>query len=131
MKLVTALVSCPSLSPSINLPYLFFNKFLKKLISVYFGCAGSPLLLSSDCNERGLVFISVQGLLIVGASLVEHGLQECGLQWLQHVGLVAPWQVGSSWTRDRTLVPCIGKQILNHWTTREALYLTFFFFFPC
>ena len=26
----------------------------------------------------------------------------------------------SSLTRDQTLVPCIGKQILNHWTTREV-----------
>ena len=26
----------------------------------------------------------------------------------------------SSWTRDQTHVPCIGKRILNHWTTREA-----------
>ena len=28
--------------------------------------------------------------------------------------------MGSSWTRDQTQVPCIGRQILNHWTTREA-----------
>ena len=26
----------------------------------------------------------------------------------------------SSWTRDRTCVPCTGRQILNPWTTREA-----------
>ena len=25
----------------------------------------------------------------------------------------------SSWARGRTSVPCIGKQILDHWTTRE------------
>ena len=25
-------------------------------------------------------------------------------------------------TRDQTHVPCIGRQILNHWTTREILY---------
>ena len=31
-----------------------------------------------------------------------------------------PWHVGSSWTRARTHVPCIGKQILNHCATREA-----------
>ena len=28
--------------------------------------------------------------------------------------------VGSSHTRDQTHVPCIGRQIPNHWTTREA-----------
>ena len=26
----------------------------------------------------------------------------------------------SSWTRDGTHVPCTGRQILNHWTTREV-----------
>ena len=36
------------------------------------------------------------------------------------MGLVAPWHVESSQTRDRTHVPCIGRQILNHWTSREA-----------
>ena len=27
----------------------------------------------------------------------------------------------TSLTRDLTHVPCIGKQILNHWTTKEVL----------
>ena len=35
--------------------------------------------------------------------------------------LVAPQHVGSSQTRDQTLVSCLGKQILYHWATREAL----------
>ena len=35
-------------------------------------------------------------------------------------GLVAPRHVGSSPSRARTRVPCIGKWILNHCTTREA-----------
>ena len=35
-------------------------------------------------------------------------------------GLVALRHVGSSWTRDRTRVPCIGRQILNQCATREA-----------
>ena len=34
------------------------------------------------------------------------------------MGLVALRHVGSSPTRYRTHVPCIGRQILNHWTTR-------------
>ena len=38
--------------------------------------------------------------------------------WL--TGLVAPRHVGSSQTRARTHVPCIGRQILNHCATREA-----------
>ena len=37
------------------------------------------------------------------------------------MGLAAPRQVGSSQTRDRTCVPCTGRWILNHCTTREVL----------
>ena len=35
------------------------------------------------------------------------------------MGSVAPWYVRSSQTRDQTHVPCSGRQIPNHWTTRE------------
>ena len=38
--------------------------------------------------------------------------------WL--TGPVAPWHVGSSQTRARTRVPCIGRRTLNHCATREA-----------
>ena len=39
--------------------------------------------------------------------------------WL--TGPVALRHVGSPQTRDRTRVPCIGRQILNHCATRETL----------
>ena len=48
-------------------------------------------------------------------------------QWFWRTGLVAPRHVGSSWTRARTRVPCIGRQILNHCATREAPLLLFLF----
>ena len=38
------------------------------------------------------------------------------------MGLVTPWHVGSSQTRDRTRVPCIDRQILNHCTSREVIF---------
>ena len=41
------------------------------------------------------------------------------------MGLVAPWQVESSQARDRTHVPHFGRQILNHWTTREVPTIIF------
>ena len=41
-------------------------------------------------------------------------------QQLWRTGLVALWHAGSSQSRDRTHVPCIGRQILNHCTTREV-----------
>lgn len=46
----------------------------------------------------------------------------CSMQaLLLLVGLAAPWHLGS-WlpTRDQTHVLCIGRQIPNHWTTREG-----------
>ena len=31
-----------------------------------------------------------------------------------------PWPMESSQTSDRTYVPCIGRWILSHWTTRDV-----------
>ena len=67
-------------------------------------------------------------LLVTVASLVaERGLRVHGLRQSQHpgselwnAGLVAPQHVESSWTRDQTHVPCIGRQTPNPWTTREV-----------
>ena len=33
--------------------------------------------------------------------------------------------MGSSWIRGQTHVPCFGRQILNHWTTREVRSVLF------
>ena len=82
------------------------------------------------------VFVSVRGPSLVAASgghssLRCAGFSCCGAQapdaqaqqlWL--TDLVAPRHVGSSQTRARTRVPCIGRQILNHCATREALFLS-------
>ena len=100
----------------------------------------------SSCGERGQLFI-VRGLLIAVASFVaECRLQVRGLQQLWHVGSVAvarglqstgqqlwrtglavPQHVGSSQTRAQTRVPCIGRRILNHCATREALSSIFIY----
>ena len=52
-----------------------------------------------------------------GFSLAEAcGLGSCGVQaWLPQ----GMWDL-SSLTRDQTHVPCIERQVLNHWTTREV-----------
>ena len=42
-------------------------------------------------------------------------------QYLWCMGLVVLRHVGSSWTRVWTCVLCIGRRILYHWATREAL----------
>ena len=52
-------------------------------------------------------------------SLWRTGSTAHGFQWLWRTGLAAPWRVGSSQTRDQTCVSCIGRWILQHWTTRE------------
>ena len=49
----------------------------------------------------------------------------CGLQSTNSVvvapwGVVAPWRVESSRTRDEPHVLCIGRRVLYHWTTREV-----------
>ena len=90
----------------------------------------------SSCGKRGPLFIAVRGPLTIAASFVaEHRLQtrrlsSCGsraldaqAQQLWLTGLVAPRHVGSSQTRARTHVPCIGRQTLNRCATREALSL--------
>ena len=75
-----------------------------------------------SCGKRGPLFIAVRGPLTIAASLVaEHRLQmrrlsNCG-SWAQ----LLRGNVGSSQTRARTRVPCIGRQTLNHCATREAL----------
>ena len=43
-----------------------------------------------------------------------------GLQHLWHMDSAAPWYVESSQSRDWTHVPCTGRWILNHWTSREV-----------
>ena len=57
--------------------------------------------------------------------LPSRGVQGLGPQASLSTALdfVAPRHVGSSQTRDQTCDPCIGKQILNHWTTREVQIL--------
>ena len=41
-------------------------------------------------------------------------------QWSWCLGPGALRRVGSSRTRDQTCVPCIGRWVLNHWTTEEV-----------
>ena len=48
-------------------------------------------------------------------------------QSLRCTGLVASRHVGSSWTRDLTRVSCIGRWILNHWTTMEAMLFFWYY----
>ena len=101
--------------------YLYF--FLIYLLFIYyfiFGCVGSLSL----CE--GFLQLQQAGATLHHDARASHyrGLSCCGAQapdtqaqqlWL--TGPVAPRHVGSSQTRARTRVPCIGRQIVNHCTT--------------
>ena len=61
------------------------------------------------------------------SGVVARGLQELRLSgsrtWVQQLrctGLAALRLAASSWATDGTHVPCIGRWILNPWTTREV-----------
>ena len=106
--------------------FVFFLFFLFLFLFIYlfiYGCIGSSFL----C-EGFLLLRQVGATLHRDARASHHrGLSRCGAQapdaqaqqlWL--TGPAAPRHVGSSQTRARTRVPCIGRQTLNHCTTREA-----------
>ena len=46
------------------------------------------------------------------------------------MGLATSHHMGSPQTRNRTHVPYIGRQSLNHWTTREVSTIVFREWFP-
>ena len=89
-----------------------------------YGCVGSSFL----C-EGFLQLWQAGATPHRGARASHHrGLSRCVAQapdaqaqqlWL--TGPFAPRHAGSSQTRARTRVPCIGRQTLNHCATREAL----------
>ena len=74
----------------------------------------------SSCGKWGPLFIAVRGPHYRGLSCCGAQAPDAQAQELWLTGLVAPRHVGSSQTRARTRVPCIGRQILNHCATREA-----------
>ena len=74
----------------------------------------------SSCGKQGPLFIAVRGPLTIAASLVgSTGSRHAGSVVVAH-GPSCSVACGSSQTRARTHVPCIGRQILNHCATREA-----------
>ena len=104
--------------------YLFICLFI-------FGCVGSLLLCTGFLQlwRAGATLLHCTGfslrwlLLLRSTDSRRVGFSSCGTWVLQlwRTGLVAPWHVGSSRTRDQTRVPCIGRWILNHCATRESL----------
>ena len=66
--------------------------------------------------------ISLSGFsLVVACRLCCWGTQV----WLS----IGVWDL-SSLTKGQTHIPCIGRQVLNHWTTREVPHFYFILFHP-
>ena len=83
----------------------------------------------ASCGEQGLHPRCSEGfslwhlLLLRSTGSTRTGFRSCSLWSLKYLGctgLAVLQHVESSQTRDQTHVPCIGRQIPNHWTTREA-----------
>ena len=96
-----------------------------KIFCLFFiyGCVGSSFLCEGFLQlwragatlHRGARASHYRGLSCCGAQAPDAQAQQL---WL--MGPAAPRHVGSSQTRAWTRVPCIGRQIPNHCTTREA-----------
>ena len=112
-----------------NILFFFFNKFIYLFIYLFLAVLGLRFCARafSSCGEQGPLFIAVRGPLTVVASHCGAEAPDAQAQQLWHMGLVAPRHVGSSRTRARTRVPCIGRQTPNHCATREAQYLVLMF----
>ena len=79
----------------------FFLRNLTVTVLFIYGCTGSSLQ-SAGFSYCGAWALGLQTSVVVAP------------------GLIAPWHVESSQSRDQTHVLCIGRQILNHWTTGEV-----------
>ena len=112
---------------SFNISSVYYLESLQLSLFIYlfiFGCVGSSLLCASFLQlwqagatpHRGARASHHRGLSCCGAQAPDAQAQQL---WLTGPG--APRHVGSSQTRARTRVPCIGRRILNHCATREAL----------
>ena len=81
--------------------YIWLRQVLVEALGIFHCTAGFSLVVAC-----GFFF-----------SLVEaRGLSSCGMRAYLPRGM---WNLSSP-TRDRTHVPCIGRRILYHWTTRQV-----------
>ena len=93
-----------------------------------FGCVGSSFLCEGFLQLRRVgatLPCGARASHYRGLSCCEAEAPDAQAQQLWLTGPVAPRHVGSSQTRARTRVPCLGRRILNHCATREAPCVTF------
>ena len=120
----------------INLFIFIFGCIWSSLLRVGFSLVaasrGYSSLRRADFSLQWLLLLQSMGSRRVGFSSCGTRAQQLWLagsraqaQQLWRTGLVALRHVGSSRSRAQTRVPCIGRQILNHCATREALIVAF------
>ena len=130
---------CPTLfySPGHFAVYFKCISFLLKIFTYLFPFSGTGSLLlqagfSLIAVSRGYCLLRSTGfslpwlLWLQSTGCGHSGFEQFGLagsrtqaQWWWCTCLAALRHVWSFWTRNRTRVPCSGRQILNHWTTRR------------
>ena len=101
-------------------------------LSLVAASGGYSLLRCTGFSLRWLLLLRSTGSRPAGFSSCGMQAQQLWLagsrvqsQQLWYTSLVAPRHAGSSWARDRTHVPCIGRRILNHCATREVPAIDF------
>ena len=107
--------------------YYFFNYlFVYFWLCSVFVAMWAFSMVSWDCSWlRCRGFLLWWLLLVWSTGCRCTGSSSCSVwaQELWHMGLVAPWSVESSWTKNQTPVSCTGRQIVIHCTQREVFPL--------
>ena len=99
------------------LPWVFVAARRLSLVAVN---GGYSSLWCTSLSLRWFLLLRNTGSRHTGFSRVSAQALECGLSSCGARALAVPQHVESSQTRDRTHVPCVGRQILNYCTTREV-----------
>ena len=116
-------------APPLSLSFLklfIYGCVRSSLMSAGFLCSYGEQGLFLSCGERASRY---DGWLLLLWSTIS-GARRLSTQY--RTAWMTLWHVGSSWARDRTRVPCIARQILHPWTTRDVPLLShslLFFFF--
>ena len=133
----SALLCLPMWFQGIHFRVVYFLFIYLRLCWLFTAARG----LFSSCGDRGLLSscsahashcggfprcrawalgAGVSVASVCGLSSCSMWAPECVISSCGALGLAALHHVESSWTSDWTCVSCIGRRILNHWTTREV-----------
>ena len=123
-----------NLNKNLFFSFCFIFFFLKKCVYlifqfqlhwVFIAARGLSLVAGS---RRYYPAVLHEFLIAVASLVLESGLQRAWAQQLWCRGLAALRHVESSQSSDQTHISCIGRLILNHWTTRKVHFCFPFYF---